>query len=366
MSTRNRVTRPPLFLALSLLFACSEPSNGEPRLSAPTTEPPGPSALLENERNTIEVFRNASSSVVFVTSMQVERDFFGVSQRQIQAGTGSGFVWDGRGRIVTNYHVVRGSTAFSVSFANGQSHGAKLIGYDPHKDLAVLTLDASVAPPLPLTHGSSRELVVGQKVLAIGNPFGLDHTLTTGVISALGREMQSLAGTTSEGVIQTDASINPGNSGGPLLDSSGRVIGVNTQIISATGQSAGIGFAVPIDTLKRVVPELIAHGRVRRVGIGVSILHDRQAASWGIEGVIVSETVPGGPADAAGLRSLRLDRRRRVHSMDVIVGVDDARVRYFDDLYRAFDARQPGEVVTIHVDRGGRVEEFQMKLQELD
>ena len=202
MSTRNRVTRPPLFLALSLLFACSEPSNGEPRLSAPTTEPPGPSALLENERNTIEVFRNASSSVVFVTSMQVERDFFGVSQRQIQAGTGSGFVWDGRGRIVTNYHVVRGSTAFSVSFANGQSHGAKLIGYDPHKDLAVLTLDASVAPPLPLTHGSSRELVVGQKVLAIGNPFGLDHTLTTGVISALGREMQSLAGTTIEALYE--------------------------------------------------------------------------------------------------------------------------------------------------------------------
>ncbi len=364
--SRNLLT---LAASLFVLFACSVESNGEPRETAPTTdrvtEPPGPSALLENERNTIEVFRNASSSVVFVTSIQVERDFFGLSRRAREAGTGSGFVWDDRRHIVTNYHVVQGSNAFSVSFADGKAYDATFVGGDPYKDLAVLKLDSSISPPLPLAHGNSSRLVVGQKVLAIGNPFGLDLTLTTGVISALGREMTSLAGTTIEDVIQTDASINPGNSGGPLLDSSARVIGVNTQIISNTGQSAGIGFAVPIDTVKRVVPQLIQHGRVRRVGIGVSILSDQQAASWGIEGVIVSETVPGGPAANAGLQPLRIDRRRRVYSMDVIVGVDDMPVRSFDDLYRAFDTRQPGESVTVHVDRGGRVQEFDIKLEEI-
>ncbi|MDP6979802.1 MAG: trypsin-like peptidase domain-containing protein [Myxococcota bacterium] len=366
MSSMRSLRHWPFSILLLVSLACSEPSNGEPRGTASVTAPPSPAALLENERNTIDVFRNTSSSVVFVTSLQVERDFFGFSRRQVEAGTGSGFVWDDQRHIVTNFHVVRGSEAFSVNFANGDTFDARLIGFDPYKDLAVLALDSGVTPPRPLAHGSSRDLVVGQKVLAIGNPFGLDHTLTTGVISALGREMQSLGGTTIEDVIQTDASINPGNSGGPLLDSSGRVIGVNTSIISNTGQSAGIGFAVPIDTVKRVVPQLIEHGRVRRVGIGVSILSDRQAASWGIEGVIVSEPVRGGPAERAGLQPLRLDRRRRVYSMDVIIGVDDVRVRNFDDLYRAFDDRQSGERVKIHVDRGGSVEIFDMMLQEID
>lgn len=355
-----------LWILIGTLLACGEPSNGEPRGAAPTTTPPPGSALLENERNTIEVFRNASSSVVFVTSMQVERDFFGFSRRQVEAGTGSGFVWDDRRHIVTNFHVVRGSEAFSVNFANGDAFDARLIGFDPYKDLAVLVLDEAVSPPRPLVHGSSRDLVVGQKVLAIGNPFGLDHTLTTGVISALGREMTSLGGTTIEDVIQTDASINPGNSGGPLLDSSGHVVGVNTSIISNTGQSAGIGFAVPIDTVKRVVPQLIEHGRVRRVGIGVSILSDRQAASWGIQGVIVSEPIPGGPAARAGVEPLRIDRRRRVYSMDVIIAVDDLPVRNFDDLYRAFDTRQPGERVIVQVERNGRVQKFEMELEEID
>ena len=334
-------------------------------VTAPVATPLSENALLENERNTIDVFRATSESVVFVTSMQWQRNFFGLSANQINQGTGSGFVWDDDRHIVTNFHVVRGSNAFSVSFADGSAHEAKLIGVDPYKDLAVLELDESVRVPRPLVHGSSKDLVVGQKVLAIGNPFGLDHTLTTGVISALGREMQSLANTTIEDVIQTDASINPGNSGGPLLDSRGRLIGVNTSIISSSGQSAGISFAVPVDTVKRVVPQLIKEGRVRRVGIGVSILPDNYAQNWGVEGVIVREIVPGGSADLAGFRAMQVDRRGNVF-VDVIVGIDDVAVRSFDDLFRAFDTRKPGEKVTVHVVRDGRESTVEMVLQEIE
>ncbi len=352
--------------SFALFVACGPPSNGEPAGRAPIVTPPTAGALLENERNTIDVFRSSSESVVFVTGMQVQRDFFGFSQRRVESGTGSGFVWDDERHIVTNFHVVRGSETFLVSFASGSAYEAKLIGFDPYKDLAVLELDHDVEPPRPLAHGSSRDLVVGQKVLAIGNPFGLDHTLTTGVISALGREMESLAGTTIEDVIQTDASINPGNSGGPLLDSSGRVIGVNTSIVSNTGQSAGIGFAVPIDTVKRVAPQLIRDGRVTRVGIGVRILSDRQAAHWGIDGVIVSDLAPGGPAARAGIRPLQIDRRRRITAMDVIVAVDKIEVHDFDDLYRAFDGRQPGDRVKVRVERDQTSLEFEMPLEKLD
>ena len=221
---------------LIALSACGEPRVSAAAPSAPVATPPVPGALLEDERNTINVFSATSDSVVYVTSTQWQRGPFGRSARQLSQGTGSGFVWDHDGHIVTNYHVVRGSNAFSVSFSDGATFPAKLIGIDPHKDLAVLELEPSVPRPEPLHHGNSKQHRVGQKVLAIGNPFGLDHTLTTGVISALGREMQSLAGTTIENVIQTDASINPGNSGGPLLDSAGKLIGVNTSIISASGQ----------------------------------------------------------------------------------------------------------------------------------
>lgn len=356
----------PLLVLFVDLSACGESNSGTPLASAPVVAPPSPNALLEDERNTIDVFRATSESVVFVTSAQWQRGYFGLSATQVSQGTGSGFIWDHDRHVVTNYHVVRGSNAFSVSFADGTSYQAKLIGVDPHKDLAVLELDPSVHPPRPLAHGSSKNLQVGQKVLAIGNPFGLDHTLTTGVISALGREMQSLAGTTIEDVIQTDAAINPGNSGGPLLDSSGRLIGVNTSIISTSGQSAGIGFAVPVDTVKRVVPQLISEGRVRRVGIGVRILPDHQAANFGIEGVVVIEPLPGGPAARAGIRAMEVDRRGRVNSMDVIVGVNDIRITVFDDLYRAFDAKKPGDRVTLQIQRDGRTGKVEVVLQELE
>ena len=366
-SLRSRRYRRLLILSLLLidLAACGEPTLSAAAPSAPVATPPGPDALLEDERNTIDVFSATSDSVVFVTSTQWQRGRFDRSAREVSQGTGSGFVWDHNGHIVTNFHVVRGSHAFSVSFPDGSAYPAKLIGVDPYKDLAVLKLEGASPQPVPLRHGSSKGLLVGQKVLAIGNPFGLDHTLTTGVISALGREMQSVAGTTIEDVIQTDAAINPGNSGGPLLDSSGRLIGVNTSIISSSGQSAGIGFAVPVDTVKRVVPQLIKDGRVRRVGLGVQILPDHQAARWGIEGVIVQKLTPGGPAARAGLRPMQVDRRGNVY-LDVIVGIDDATVKSFDDLYRALDMREPGERVRLRVERDGREEQFDLVLQELN
>ena len=335
------------------------------RMTAPVATPLGENALLENERNTIDVFRATSESVVFVTSTQYQRNFFGLFANPINQGTGSGFIFDNDRHVVTNFHVVQGSNAFSVSFADGSAHDAKLIGVDPYKDLAVLELERSVDAPAPLVHGSSKDLVVGQKVLAIGNPFGLDHTLTTGVISALGREMQSLANTTIEDVIQTDASINPGNSGGPLLDSHGRLIGVNTSIISSSGQSAGISFAVPVDTVKRVIPQLIKEGRVRRVGIGVSILPDNYAVKWGLEGVIVRDVVSGGPAADAGVRPMEVDRRGNVF-VDVIVGINDTKIRNFDDLFRSFDAREPNEKVTVHIMREGRETLIEMALQEIE
>jgi S1-C subfamily serine protease len=219
---------------------------------------------------------------------------------------------------------------------------------------------------MPLQHGDSAELVVGQKVLAIGNPFGLDHTLTTGVISAVGREIPSLAGTLIEDVIQTDASINPGNSGGPLLDSSGRLIGVNTSIVGPAGQSAGIGFAVPSSTVNRIVPQLIRFGKVKRAGLGIRILPDYVAERWGVDGVIVRDLSPGNAAQRAGLQAIRVDRWGSVTSFDLIVGIDDDAVGSYNDLYRALDGRKAGESIKVHFDRSGRRHTTDLVLQEIN
>ncbi len=256
---------------LTTAFACGLAD--APQAAPRPIERPIPQGLLESEQNTIEVFRRASPSVVFITNSRQVHSFRGLNVTGIPQG--SGFIWDELGHVVTNYHVIRGGDAFSVTFGDGASYDARVVGFDPNKDLAVLRIRTQDRKLVPLQHGGSAELVVGQKVLAIGNPFGLDHTLTTGVISALGREIPSLAGTLIEDVIQTDASINPGNSGGPLLDSSGRLIGVNTSIIGPAGQSAGIGFAVPSSTVNRIVPQLIRFGKVRRAGLGVRIFPDR-------------------------------------------------------------------------------------------
>jgi len=318
------------------------------------THPPLPPGLLETERNTIEVFREAGPSVVFVTNNALRRDFFTADVTVVPQGSGSGFLWDRFGHVVTNYHVVQGGQTFSVTLADGSSHEARVVGVEPRKDLAVLHIETPGLVLTPLAIGRSDSLLVGQMVIAIGNPFGLDRTLTTGVISALGREFPTGDGFVIEDVIQTDASINPGNSGGPLLDSGGRAIGVNTAIYSPSGASAGIGFAVPIDTVSHIVPQLIRFGKVRRAGLGVTVLPDHFARSWGIEGVIVREVVRGSGAARAGLRSLTVDRRGSIVSVDIIQKVAGRRIRSFAELSNVLDDRAPGERVTLEILRDGK------------
>ncbi len=347
------------------VFACEPESSTAQGQQAPI-ERPIPHELLDSEKNTIEVFRRCAPSVVFVTNSRQLRSFRGLNVTEIPQGSGSGFLWDELGHVVTNYHVIRGGDAFSVTFGDGVSYDARVVGFDANKDLAVLHIRAPGRTLVPLQHADSSELVVGQKVLAIGNPFGLDHTLTTGVISAVGREIPSLAGTVIEDVIQTDASINPGNSGGPLLDSSGRLIGINTAIVGPAGQSAGIGFAVPSSTVTRIVPQLIRFGKVKRAGLGVRILPDYVAERWGVKGVIVRDLSLGGAAQRAGLQSLRIDRWGGVTSFDLIVGIDGDPVGSYNDLYRALDGRNAGESIQVHFDRRGRRDTIELVLQEID
>ncbi len=338
-----------------------------PAIAAPASGGrPVPPGLLENERNTIEVFRRVSNSVVFVSNRQLRRDLFSLNVLEIPAGSGSGLVWDDRGHVVTNYHVVQNGDAFAVTLASGNTYPAKLVGTEPTKDLAVLKIDAPPDSLFPVEPGDSGTLVVGQKVLALGNPFGLDQTLTTGVISALGREIRSVAGTLIDGMIQTDAAINPGNSGGALIDSGGRLIGVNTAIVSPSGSSAGVGFAVPVDIVKRIVPQIIQFGHVKHAGLAITVLSDDWARRWGVAGVVVRGVRGGSSAEAAGLRALRMNRWGQVVSFDVINGVDDEPVAGFDDLYAIFDRHHPGDQVTVHYLRGSKEHSVKVKLEDVD
>ena len=297
----------------------------EPALEPePPVQPPGPGAAIEDERNTIAVFEAAAPATVFVTQSKVFRNRFTMRVDETPAGTGTGFIWDARGHVVTNYHVVAGGDSFSVTLLDGRVVPARFIGGDPNRDIAVLELLEAADDPTP--RGASaqpdrgvdyddltpihlpaedHELVVGQKALAIGNPFGLDHTLTVGVISALEREVVGFGGVTIRNMIQTDASINPGNSGGPLLDSAGQLIGMNTMIFSKSGSSAGIGFAVPIETIRRLVPQILEYGHPRRAALGIEVVSDRLAARNQVHGVVIEKVAPGGPAAAAGLQGLR-------------------------------------------------------------
>jgi S1-C subfamily serine protease len=303
--------------------------------------------------------------VVFIINTQVRRDYFSLNAVEVPRGSGSGFVWDTRGHIVTNFHVVQGGNAYKVTLADGKQYDATLVGGEPNKDLAVLRIQAPAASLVPLERGRSETLVVGQKVLAIGNPFGLDQTLTTGVISALGREMKSVNQTTITDVIQTDASINPGNSGGPLIDSAGKLIGLNTAIYSPSGASAGIGFAVPASVIERVVPQILEFGHVRRAGLGVSLIPDNYARNWGVEGVIIQETQRGGAAARAGMRGIQVDRAGNIRLGDIIVGIDGRAVRTYDDMYQALEMRRAGERVTVRTRRDNRERDVQIVLQEL-
>ena len=315
--------------------------------------PRGP--LAADELANVNLFKKASPSVVHITSLGVQRDMFSVNVQQVPRGTGTGFVWDGDGHIVTNFHVIQGANAARVTLADQTSYDARLVGQFPDRDLAVLRIEAPKDKLPPIAVGSSRELLVGQRVYAIGNPFGLDQTLTIGVISALNREIESFNGRSIRGVVQTDAAINPGNSGGPLLDSAGRLIGVNTQIASPSGASAGIGFAIPVDEVNRIVPRLIRDGRFVRPSIGVSAGPPNLQRALNLpKGVAIVQVGNGTPAARAGLLPFRLGSRGEVLAGDVITALNDEPVHDFDDMLTLLENRQPGETVALTVWREGR------------
>jgi S1-C subfamily serine protease len=341
------VTRHTALVALLLLGAVTACGG-----AAPLPEAPLPEGLSADERRDIDVFRRASASVVFITNFTRRVDFFSFDAVETPTGTGSGFVWDKEGHIVTNFHVIEDGTKFSVTLGDAE-YDASLVGAAPDKDLAVLKVEAPAGRLVPLVVGRSGDLVVGQRVLAVGNPFGFDHTLTTGVVSGLGRELRSPSGRRIRDVIQTDAAINPGNSGGPLLDSSGRLIGINSAIYSPSGASAGISFAVPVDTVSRLLPQLIRYGRIKQPGIlGATLVPDSIARSNGIEGVAIYQVEDGSPSAAAGLAGITLTRSRRPVLGDVIVSVDGKKVRSQQDLFDAFEAAGVGATVRLSVTDG--------------
>jgi S1-C subfamily serine protease len=279
-------------------------------------------------------------------------DYFGGVAHEVPAGSGSGFIWDEQGHVVTNFHVVDGARSLTVTFHDQQTFEAKVVGLEPRKDVAVLKVDAPKSLLVPIRVAKGTELEVGQKAIAIGNPFGLDFTLTTGVVSAIGRSVQGAGGVSIRDMIQTDAAINPGNSGGPLLDSEGQLIGMNTMIYSKSGASAGIGFAVPIATIARIVPQIIKTGRAEQIGLGIGIdPMQRLERRIGLRGVIVLSVPEGSAAAKAGLKGITQTNRGIILG-DVIVKVDDKDVRDFDALYSILDAHKPGDVVKVTVVRG--------------
>ncbi|OGV27544.1 MAG: peptidase [Legionellales bacterium RIFCSPHIGHO2_12_FULL_37_14] len=324
--------------------------------------------LLPNERNTVEIFQQYSPNVVYVhklaTYMNSSRQIFDVA-----AGSGSGIVWNKEGYIVTNFHVVNGADRLAVSMENA-TYRAKIIGVDPYKDIAVLRIDPKKAALTlnkikPFVLAKSSELLVGQKAIAIGNPFGLDHSLSVGVISALGRQVPGEGGVTMHDMIQTDAAINPGNSGGPLLDSKGQLIGMNTAIYSKSGTSAGVSFATSADDLNKIVPEIIKHGRIVMVGIGITRIPAYVAHSLNVHnGVLIADVLPRSPAQKAGLRGTRRAMWGGIQLGDIIVGVDNHPIVNYDALYSYFSKQKVGTKVTLDVLRAGRV--FKVKLKTID
>lgn len=338
---------------LTVLFAC-----------AASAEVDYLTFATDDEANSTEIFRKASPSVVFVTNTALRRNIFSLNVQEIPQGAGTGFVWDASGLIVTNFHVIAGAHRVTVTLQDRSEHRAEVIGLAPEKDLAVLRIEDPPDDLVTLPLGDSSELTVGRKVLAIGNPFGLDTTLTTGIVSALGREIQAPDNRRIRGVIQTDAAINPGNSGGPLLNSLGQLVGVNTAIYSPSGASAGIGFAIPVNTVKEVVPQLISYGRVLRPMIGVELASDRWVQRYRIEGLPVVHVYPGLPAARAGMLGAYRGPRGEVILGDVIVEVDNQPIAGNNDFYDALEKRSPGDKVTIKTRRGDETRTYRVELIE--
>jgi S1-C subfamily serine protease len=327
--------------------------------------PRGP--LAADELANIELFKKASPSVVHITSLGAQRDFFSTNVQQVPRGTGTGFVWDASGHIVTNFHVIQNANGARVTLADQSTYDATLVGYFADRDLAVLKIDAPKDKLPPLSLGTSRDLQVGQRVYAIGNPFGLDQTLTIGIVSALNREIESFNNRTIRGVVQTDAAINPGNSGGPLIDSAGRLIGVNTQIASPSGASAGIGFAIPVDEVNRIVPRLIRDGRFVRPALGVTAGSQQLHRALNLpRGVAVVQVGRNSPAARAGLQPFSRGNRGEIVMGDVITALDGEPIADLDDMLTQLERRRPGDAVELSVWRGGAQRRVPVRLGEAD
>ncbi len=334
--------------------------------NAATAEPartaPANTNLTDSELATIKLFEDAAPSVCFITTTNVRLDYFTRDVTEIPRGTGSAFIWDNKGHVVTNYHVIQGADKAQVTLSDRSVWPAELVGVAPEKDLAVLKIDISSNKLRPIPVGVSENLRVGQSVYAIGNPFGLDQTLTTGVVSALGREIESVAGIPIRDVIQSDAAINPGNSGGPLLDSSGKLIGVNTAIYSPSGASAGIGFSIPADVVRWVVPELIQYGKVKRPSMGVELARQQIVQRLGLEGALVLDVIKNSAASKAGIQPTFRDRSGAIQLGDIIVGVNDEKISSNNDLYLALEKYNPGDQIRVKVLRDKQPVEMSLKL----
>ena len=344
-----------LFGGLLYLNAATDPIKVGPRPIAQR------GSLTEEELSTISIFERSKESVVFISTKQRVRDYWTRNVFSVPSGTGSGLIWDEQGHIITNYHVIKGSSEATVRLEDGRDYEASLIGVSPSHDLAVLKISIATQPPLPIPIGESDNLKVGQKVYAIGNPFGLDWTLTLGVVSALDRSLNNEGGQNIEHLIQTDAAINPGSSGGPLLDSAGRLIGINTAIYSPSGVSAGIGFAVPVDTINRVVPQLIQHKKYTLPNIGIHLdpaINRRITRTMGIQGIAILNVFPGSSAAHVGLQPARLRNDGVIVPGDIITKINGVSVPSARKYYSLMDNFKDGDDITISVHRHGETLNF--------
>lgn len=318
--------------------------------------------LKPNEKATIALFEEAAPSVVFINTSTFEKDYFTMDIAEIPKGSGSGFLWDTEGHIVTNYHVIEEADRATVTLADQSTWDAKLVGVARDKDLAVLKIEAPSKMLSPLPVGKSENLQVGQTVLAIGNPFGLDQTLTTGIISALGREVSGAGGFPIRDAIQTDAAINPGNSGGPLLNSSGELIGVNTAIYSPSGAYAGIGFSIPVDAVRWIIPELVKYGKIKRPTLGIEIARNGILERINKKGVLIVRVIPDGPAFQAGLQSTLRDQQGNFRLGDIILAINDEKVNDSNELSEVLERLQMGQQVKMTIDRNDQMMEIDLVL----
>ncbi|MBK6365366.1 MAG: trypsin-like peptidase domain-containing protein [Saprospiraceae bacterium] len=319
--------------------------------------------LTNSEEATIQLFESSAPTVCFITTSTLREDFWNRNVMEIPSGTGSGFIWDKEGHIITNFHVIQNASKIQVTLSDRSVWDAEVVGHEANKDLAVLRIKADQNKLKPIPVGQSSNLKVGQSVYAIGNPFGLDQTLTTGVISALGREITSLTGRPIRDVIQTDAAINPGNSGGPLLDSSGRLIGVNTMIYSPSGASAGIGFSIPVDEVNWVVSDLIKYGELKRPVMGIQLLPEQYASNWGVEGVMVYGVEPNSPASKAGLTGVTRNRFGEIEAGDIITGINKKEIKNTNDLFLTLEKYKSGDKIEVEFKRGDKKQKVFLVLE---